>query len=70
MKVESGRPSSLEALVPLLTRTLVKAMRATLRSDGPMSGGSGARLFGQVLEEALSDAVARGLRDDGRPAPR
>lgn len=46
----------------ILARLMVKAMRATLRNDGPLSGGSGARLFGSAMEEALSEAVASQLR--------
>lgn len=62
MRVEGapGADRALRGLDTLFARLLVKAMRGTLREDGPLSGGAGARLFGQVLEEALADALARG----------
>ena len=62
MRIESPPPADAarRGLDGLFARMLVKAMRATLREDGPLSGGPGARLFGQVLEEALADALAGG----------
>ncbi|HYE99354.1 MAG TPA: hypothetical protein VEJ18_10605 [Planctomycetota bacterium] len=45
----------------ILARLLVKAMKSTLRDDGPLSGGSGPRLFGSAMEEVLSEVVASRL---------
>lgn len=47
-------------LIPL-AQTLVKAMTAPLRTAAAPSGGAVARLFSQVLEQALADAVAERL---------
>lgn len=58
-----------EAFGSILARLMVKAMRATLRNDGPLSGGSGARLFGTAMEEVLSEAVAFQLRHRNTAAP-